>query len=55
MSKVTLKGEVLAEILRANPKGRIKSVEYGSFGEVRKVEWYDDPPCAAREEGADTQ
>lgn len=43
--RVTLKGQVIAEIVAGNPGGRLKSVEYGSFGEIKRIEWHDDPPA----------
>lgn len=42
-SRVTLKGAVIAEIVAANPNGRLKSVEYDSFGGIKRIEWHDDP------------
>lgn len=41
--RVTLRGAVIREIVAANPEGRLKAVEYDSFGGVRRVEWHDDP------------
>ena len=41
---VTLKGEVVAEIVKGHPRGRLKAVEWGAYGELRRVEWHDDPP-----------
>jgi hypothetical protein len=40
--RVTLKGQVIAEIVAGNPKGRLKAVEYGQHGDIRRVEWFDD-------------
>lgn len=37
--RVTLKGQVIAEIVAGNPGGRLKAVEYGQFGEIVRVEW----------------
>ena len=39
--RVSLKGEVIAEIVAGNPDGKLKSIEYGSFGNIIKVEWYE--------------
>lgn len=40
-SRVTLKAAVIAEIIAANPGGRLKAVEYDSFGAIKRIEWYD--------------
>ena len=40
----TRKGEVVAAIVAGNPTGRLKAVEFDSFGAVRRVEWHDDLP-----------
>jgi hypothetical protein len=40
--RVTLKGEVVKAIVEANPAGRLKAVEFGIYGELRRVEWHDD-------------
>jgi hypothetical protein len=47
--RVSIKGEVIAEIVAGNPGGKLKSVEYGSFGNIVKIEWYepDDPEALA--------
>lgn len=51
----TLKGEVIAAIVKGNPAGRLKAIEWGNYGEVRRVEWYDDPPVVdASESPTDT-
>lgn len=41
-SPVTLKGRVIAEIVAGNPGGRLKAVEYDSFGGIKRIEWHDD-------------
>lgn len=43
--RVTLMGEVIAEIAKGNPAGRLKSIDYGQYGAIVRVEWYDDPPA----------
>jgi len=42
--RVTLKGAVLAEIVKGNPGQKIKSVEYGQYGDIRRIEWYEHDP-----------
>jgi hypothetical protein len=42
VSGVTVKGQVLAEIIKANPRGRLKVVEYDSYGGIRRIEWHED-------------
>jgi hypothetical protein len=37
--RVTLKGRIIAEIVAGNPEGRLKAIEYGSLGEIRRIEW----------------
>lgn len=41
---VTLKGEVIAEIVKGNPGQKIKAVEYGQYGEIRRIEWFENEP-----------
>lgn len=38
--RVTLKGQVIAEIVAGNPDGILKCIEYGSFGEIKRIEWH---------------
>jgi hypothetical protein len=42
-AQVTIKGKVIAEIVAANPTGRLKEIEYDHFGAVKRIEWHDDP------------
>ncbi len=45
----TIKGSVIEEIRAGYPEGKLKSIEYGSFGNIVKIEWYEPE---ADDEGA---
>lgn len=47
----TGKGLVVAEIVKGNPAGRLKAVEFGAYGELRRVEWHEDPQAAPKQDG----
>jgi len=50
--RVSLKGRVLAEIVAANPDGRLKAVEYDQSGSVCRVEWHGEEPQTEPDEVA---
>lgn len=39
--RVSIKGEVIAEIVAGNPGGKLKSIEYSSDGAITKIEWFE--------------
>lgn len=44
------KSIIIKELVAANPKQRLKAVEFGAYGELRRVEWHDEKAEASNTE-----